>query len=221
VRAALVGEQEARAGHDGRRAGGQRRAGRLPPGDAARRQHRRVARDRAQPRQRGERRLDAQDMASRLPTLGDQAVGAVGQRAAGLWLGADLVQDEHAGRAQPGDRARRAAAEQHDGGDLRLQAGSDVVAPHERQQQVRRQRAAGSERAGAAQLGRERPRVRHQPHGAEPAGRRHGAGQRRAGQPAAHPGLDDRALEPQASEQIHPRDRRTAASRSEIVATGR
>ncbi len=101
MRAALVGEQEAGARDDGRRAGAERGPRRLARRDPARGEHGAPARELERARQEGGRRLDAEQVAARLEALGDEPVGAVGQRAPGLLGRADLLEDE-----DPASRSR-------------------------------------------------------------------------------------------------------------------
>jgi hypothetical protein len=204
MRGALVGQEEARAAPRRRGTRVERGADVGGVGDPAGGEHRPAARRLQDARQRARERLGGEQVPAGLEPLRDERVGAVGDRAPCLLGRADLVEHDDPGRAQLADGVAVEAEEQRDRGDARLDAGAHVRAAGEREQEVRADRTAVGQLARPPQLGGERRGI-EDPDRSQPARAGHGPGEGGAGDPAAHPGLDDRMFEAEPVEQVHGR----------------
>jgi hypothetical protein len=194
MRAALLREQEAGAGHGGARSGRERLAHVALLGDSAGEQQRVVGRQRLlDPVEQLQRRHRPAHVTARLHALDDHRVGARRMGRAGLGNRTALVHPD------AGNTPSRLAPEGDD--HVCLGRCREPVAPGKGQQEVDGNRPVG-QRPRRRQLAPDRPRAvdGDRP---QPTGLGHRRRQLMATEPATHPGLDDRRFDPDALKQRH------------------
>ena len=153
--------------------------------------------------QGGTRVPHADDMAAGVVALRHQAGHPISDGFEGVLGRADGVQHVDSGRAQLTDDPGCAPGVENDDGHPGIDACTHVGLLGERQQEVRGDRPPrAGQRPRLPQCCGERAR-RHDSQRAEAAGCRDGAGQRRACDPTAHPGLDDRTFQIQPGSEAH------------------